>query len=183
MAKSCFAVCHSTLLSYLWQEKVNESTKKPYHCDTAEINGRGSKTWTHNLRFWRPLLYQLSYTPMGRLMGIEPMHAGATIQCVNRFTKAAVIIFCKRTREPRDSRVPLRQLPTLPRCLQRSTLGLWTLNYCVRNGNRWYRSGIITASSWVLSTQNFTEETSLQIKAKYLLTWYCRHLLRKRHVL
>ena len=27
---------------------------------------------------------------MGRLMGIEPMHAGATIQCVNRFTKAAM---------------------------------------------------------------------------------------------
>ena len=23
-------------------------------------------------------------------MGIEPMHAGATIQCVNRFTKAAI---------------------------------------------------------------------------------------------
>ena len=82
---------------------------------------------------------------MGRLMGIEPMYAGATIQCVNRFTKAAVIIFCKRTREPRDSRVPLRQLPTLPRRLQRSTLGLRTLNCCVRNGNRWYRPGIITA--------------------------------------
>ena len=40
---------------------------------------------------------------------------------------------------------PLRQLPTLPRRLQRSTLGLWTLNCCVRNGNRWYRPGIITA--------------------------------------
>ena len=53
--------------------------------------------------------------------------------------------FYKETREPRDSRVPLRQLPTLPRRLQRSTLGLWTLNYCVRNGNRWNRSGIITA--------------------------------------
>ncbi len=39
----------------------------------------------------------------------------------------------------------LRQLPTLPRRLQRSTLGLWTLNYCVRNGNRWNRPGIITA--------------------------------------
>ena len=26
---------------------------------------------------------------MGRLMGVEPMHAGATIQCVNHFTKAA----------------------------------------------------------------------------------------------
>ncbi len=25
-------------------------------------------------------------------MGIEPMHAGATIQCVNRFTKAAMKI-------------------------------------------------------------------------------------------
>ena len=61
---------------------------------------------------------------MGRLMGIEPMHAGATIQCVNHFTKAASIKFYKETREPRDSRVPLRQLPTLPRRLQRSTLGL-----------------------------------------------------------
>ena len=38
-----------------------------------------------------------------------------------------------------------RQLPSLPRRLQRSTLGLWTLNCCVRNGNRWFRSGIITA--------------------------------------
>ena len=53
--------------------------------------------------------------------------------------------FYKETREPRDSRVPLRQLPTLPRRLQRSTLGLRTLNCCVRNGNRWNRSGIITA--------------------------------------
>ena len=35
---------------------------------------------------------------MGRLMGIEPMHAGATIQCVNRFTKAAMS-FINRTRE------------------------------------------------------------------------------------
>ena len=43
---------------------------------------------------------------MGRLMGIEPMHAGATIQCVNHFTKAAIIKFYKETREPRDSRVP-----------------------------------------------------------------------------
>ena len=77
-----------------------------------------------NLLIKSQLLCQLSYTPMGRLMGIEPMHAGATIQCVNRFTKAAIMIFYKRTREPRDSRVPVRQLPTLPRRLQRSTIGL-----------------------------------------------------------
>ena len=25
--------------------------------------GRGSKNRTHDTRFWRPLLYQLSYTP------------------------------------------------------------------------------------------------------------------------
>ena len=27
-------------------------------------NGRGRRTWTLGTRFWRPLLYQLSYTPM-----------------------------------------------------------------------------------------------------------------------
>ena len=27
--------------------------------------GRGSKFRTHGTRFWRPLLYQLSYTPIG----------------------------------------------------------------------------------------------------------------------
>ena len=29
-----------------------------------KANGRGRKNWTLNLRFWRPLLYQLSYTPV-----------------------------------------------------------------------------------------------------------------------
>ena len=85
---------------------MREKKNRIFRYDTVYFNGRGSKTWTHNLRFWRPLLYQLSYTPMGRLMGIEPMHAGATIQCVNHFTKAAIIKFYKETREPRDSRVP-----------------------------------------------------------------------------
>ena len=28
---------------------------------------------------------------MGRLVGVEPTHAGATIQCVNHFTKAAMM--------------------------------------------------------------------------------------------
>ena len=27
-------------------------------------NGRGSRNRTHGTRFWRPLLYQLSYTPI-----------------------------------------------------------------------------------------------------------------------
>ena len=66
---------------------------------------------------------------MGRLVGIEPTHAGATIQCVNRFTKAAI---------------PNRQLPILPARLQASTFGLYVLNCCVRYGNRWNHIGIIT---------------------------------------
>ena len=28
------------------------------------FRGRGSKIRTHDTRFWRPLLYQLSYTPI-----------------------------------------------------------------------------------------------------------------------
>ena len=58
-------------------------------------------------------------------------------------------LICRNTQQKRPvnhhESFLLRQLPTLPRRLQRSTLGLWTLNYCVRNGNRWNRSGIITA--------------------------------------
>ena len=30
--------------------------------------GRGSRDRTHGTRFWRPLLYQLSYTPMYSMM-------------------------------------------------------------------------------------------------------------------
>ena len=60
-------------------------------------------------------------------MGIEPMHAGATIQCVNRFTKAAM--------KPAMQAIN-QQLPILPGRLQPSTFGVYVLNYCVRNGNR-----------------------------------------------
>ena len=37
-----------------------------------------------------------------------------------------------------------QQLPILPARLQASTFGLLVLNYCVRNGNRWNHSGIVT---------------------------------------
>ena len=32
-----------------------------------DISGRGRRTWTLGTRFWRPLLYQLSYTPIFHL--------------------------------------------------------------------------------------------------------------------
>ena len=56
----------------------------------------------------------------------------------------------------------MRQLPTLPRRLQRSTLGLRTLNCCVRNGNRWNRPGIITALMSVVHSK-LDRRNSLQI--------------------
>ena len=35
--------------------------------------GRGSKFRTHGTRFWRPLLYQLSYTPVS-CSGLDLLH-------------------------------------------------------------------------------------------------------------
>ena len=49
---------------------------------------------------------------MGRLMGIEPMHAGATIQCVNRFTKAAM-----KTSNALSSQSVSRQVLSAYECL------------------------------------------------------------------
>ncbi len=43
----------------------------------------------------------------------------------------------KRAPETRCSRRKNRQLPNLPGRLQPSTFGVWALNYCVREGNRW----------------------------------------------
>ena len=52
-----------------------------------------------------------------------------------------------------------RQLPILPGRLQPSTFGLYVLNYCVRNGNRWNHVGITTGYSVErLLSQNYTEE-------------------------
>ena len=42
--------------------------------------GRGRRTRTLDTRFWRPLLYQLSYTPkMAEKMGFEPMRPLRTL--------------------------------------------------------------------------------------------------------
>ena len=69
---------------------------------------------------------------MGRAMGIEPMRAGATIQCVNHFTTPAI-----KGTSAKTNVFSNRQLPILPGRLQPSTFGVWVLNFCVRDGNRW----------------------------------------------
>ena len=38
--------------------------KQKRHPKVSCFFGRGRRTWTLGTRFWRPLLYQLSYTPM-----------------------------------------------------------------------------------------------------------------------
>ena len=56
--------------------------------DLVHIIGRGRRTRTLGTRFWRPLLYQLSYTPatvrtvirnMAEKMGFEPMRPLRTL--------------------------------------------------------------------------------------------------------
>ena len=63
--------------------------------------GRGSRIRTHGTWFWRPLLYQLSYTPMmAEKMGFEPMRpltspndlANRPLQPLEYFSKSAIQI-------------------------------------------------------------------------------------------
>src|SRR3989454_11714509 len=50
------------------------------------VANRPGRTRTCNPRFWRPVLYQLSYGPQGWLTGIEPATSGATVQRSNRLS-------------------------------------------------------------------------------------------------
>ena len=51
----------------LYTPLATEEAKKTKRTSSEEPvrHGRGSKFRTHGTRFWRPLLYQLSYTPIG----------------------------------------------------------------------------------------------------------------------
>src|SRR3989449_5963870 len=51
-----------------------------------ELTNRPGRNRTCNPRFWRPVLYQLSYGPTGWLTGIEPATSGATVQRSNRLS-------------------------------------------------------------------------------------------------
>ena len=55
---------------------------------------------------------------------------------------------------------PDRQQSILPGRFQPSTFDAWELNCCVRDGNRWFLSAIITGSRVLPNPQNFTEETT-----------------------
>ena len=59
-----------------------------------------------------------------------------------------------------------RQLPILPGRLQPSTFGVYVLNYCVRNGNRWDHIAIITGYS-SLSFFSITSSFRLSARSMY----------------
>ena len=80
-------------------------------------------------------------------MGIEPMHAGATIQCVNRFTKAAM-----KTGNALSSQSVSRQVLSAYECLT-TVFGMGT------GGTTQLSSPDIHLN--VMHIQNYTEEISM----------------------
>src|SRR6267142_1745729 len=54
--------------------------------ERQRLRNRPGRNRTCNPRFWRPVLYQLSYGPTGWLTGIEPATSGATVQRSNRLS-------------------------------------------------------------------------------------------------
>ena len=64
---------------YLWDQKINERNQHIKRINNTKQKipilscqdfcfGRGRRTWTLGTRFWTPLLYQLSYTPMIQML-------------------------------------------------------------------------------------------------------------------
>ena len=56
----------------------------------------------------------------------------------------------------------MRQRPTLPGRLQPSTIGVLGLNFCVRNGNRWFLTVIDTGHTLTNVSFSFSEGIYLQ---------------------
>ena len=84
---------------------------------------------------------------MGRSVGIEPTHAGATIQCVNRFTKAAM-----KTGNALSSQSVSRQVLSAYECLT-TVFGMGT------GGTTQLSSLDIQLN--VMHIQNYTEEIAM----------------------
>src|SRR5690242_9029530 len=69
------------------QVTANRPWYHPRLRDVAACStNRPGRNRTCNPRFWRPVLYQLSYGPTGWLTGIEPATSGATVQRSNQLS-------------------------------------------------------------------------------------------------
>ena len=74
---------HGAAMCFPWENTlafVNPHTKVKDHRMVVFYFGRGTKARTLDTRFWRPLLYQLSYTPIGA--GLIPRCALAANQAM-----------------------------------------------------------------------------------------------------
>ena len=102
------------------------------------------------------MLYQLSYTPViwGDRWGSNP-----------RMLEPQSSVLTTSPRPPYCN----RQLPILPGRLQPSTFGVYVLNYCVRNGNRWDHIAIITGYT-SLSFFSITLSFRHSARSMYLLS-------------
>ena len=123
---------------------------------TSSACGRGTRTRTQNTRFWRPLLYHWSYTPikMAPQTGLEPVTSWLTVM---RSTDWAI-----------EEHIPaMTYSPTKRIC---STIGAGGLNFCVRNGNRCDPSAIITRIFFSIYLSETSYQGSLKTATMYNLS-------------
>ena len=80
-------------------------------------------------------------------LGLTEEQASTVPESYNGYVPKSRFDEVNNTKKHRTYRTVLfldRQLPILPERLHSSTFGVWGLNYCVRHGNRWDPSAIIT---------------------------------------
>ncbi len=95
-----YASMKQSLITFQWSGRRDSNPRpQPWQgCALpAELrpqsNGWAGRDRTYASRSQSPLPYRLATAHrMGRLVGIEPTNAGATIRCVNHFAIAAILI-------------------------------------------------------------------------------------------
>ena len=88
----------------LIEEDMKPPANAPANLSTEGEDGRGSRARTRDLRFWRPPLYQLSYTP-------APLAAAFLFLLVPRRKSAITRGGEKKTGDPKAARLFYRRRP------------------------------------------------------------------------
>ena len=93
-------------------------------------------------------MYRLNYRASSNLMQWTYASLRSNYCTVALLTRYPGRIGSHTTKKDTPSGVPLsnQRLPILPGRLQPSTFGVYELNYCVRDGNRWILIAIATES-------------------------------------
>ena len=112
------------------------------------LYGRGSRTWTRDLRFWRPPLYQLSYTPTANggnfthyptiCQGEKLVLANLTIETDKNAGIAVIFMKCGACRSSDTKR--------RPRIDQSGGGNAWVTSLGIRFGGRIFFLGMSLAT-------------------------------------